>query len=626
MIGQRANLFRKKFPYETHFDSAAGLVPGNVVSLNGVVVGNVLEVNLSGDPRRPHGPRRLRRRPAVGADAPQGHAGLDQDARPARRQVHRARRRHRQGARGPDRRRRSRPSQGAGLEKLLEGSGDLLTDLSAIAKSLRAILGRTEQGEGFLGAITSNSAESEQLGNSLNGALHSLNAMLRRVDAARGCVGKLLIDEKYGTGDVRLAGEARSSPCSTAARTDRRGRPNGQRRDPGAARRTRGKKKVYALVDSLAAAAGNLARVDGELEKGNGAMPILLHDEEFGKEPSPGNLQSFSKQPRLDRKEARRRDRHRRQAHQRSRPCSTPRTTRRRRQRVRARLRWLDQGAAEGGRIQKEYDDGTPAGLPTPTPHTDAVPRSVNLLVTGGAGFIGSHLADRRLARGDRVVVLDDFNDFYDPRAQARQRRREPATPKATGWSRATSATAPLVFRLFAEERFDAVVHLAARAGVRPSLAAAGALRGGQLRRDAAPARGRRRARPNRGSSSPRRPRSTASTRSSRSPRTTRSSARSRPTRRRSGPASSTCSPPITSTACRPSACVSSRSTARASARRWRSRKFIRRLEPASPFRSSATEARGATTRTSTTSWTASRPRSSRLAASRSSTSAAPIP
>ncbi|MET0619756.1 MAG: MlaD family protein, partial [Thermoanaerobaculia bacterium] len=50
MVGQRANLFRKKFPYSTHFETAAGLVPGNIVMLNGVVVGNVLEVNLSGDP------------------------------------------------------------------------------------------------------------------------------------------------------------------------------------------------------------------------------------------------------------------------------------------------------------------------------------------------------------------------------------------------------------------------------------------------------------------------------------------------------------------------------------------------------------------------------------------------
>ncbi len=93
----------------------------------------------------------------------------------------------------------------------------------------------------------------------------------------------------------------------------------------------------------------------------------------------------------------------------------------------------------------------------------------MKLLVTGGAGFIGSHLADRRLARGDRVVVLDDFNDFYDParkRANAAPHANHPRYRLVEGDIR----DRPLVFRLFAEERFDGVLHLAARAGVRPSL------------------------------------------------------------------------------------------------------------------------------------------------------------
>jgi UDP-glucuronate 4-epimerase len=93
----------------------------------------------------------------------------------------------------------------------------------------------------------------------------------------------------------------------------------------------------------------------------------------------------------------------------------------------------------------------------------------ITVLVTGGAGFIGSHLADRLLARGDRVVVLDDFNDFYDPR-----QKRENVAPHlghpnyrlVEGDIRDRN----LVFRLFGEERFGAVLHLAARAGVRPSL------------------------------------------------------------------------------------------------------------------------------------------------------------
>jgi UDP-glucuronate 4-epimerase len=93
----------------------------------------------------------------------------------------------------------------------------------------------------------------------------------------------------------------------------------------------------------------------------------------------------------------------------------------------------------------------------------------LRLLVTGGAGFIGSHLTGRRLDRGDSVVVLDDFNDFYDPalkRANVAPFQANPRFRLVTGDIRDRN----LVLRTFAEERFDAVVHLAARAGVRPSL------------------------------------------------------------------------------------------------------------------------------------------------------------
>ncbi|HXM77986.1 MAG TPA: GDP-mannose 4,6-dehydratase, partial [Thermoanaerobaculia bacterium] len=88
----------------------------------------------------------------------------------------------------------------------------------------------------------------------------------------------------------------------------------------------------------------------------------------------------------------------------------------------------------------------------------------MNLLVTGGAGFIGSHLVDRRLARGDRVVVIDDFNDFYDPRIK----RRNVAAHAESPLYRLVEfdiRDRGAIFRLFAEERFDAIVHLAARAG-----------------------------------------------------------------------------------------------------------------------------------------------------------------
>jgi UDP-glucuronate 4-epimerase len=93
----------------------------------------------------------------------------------------------------------------------------------------------------------------------------------------------------------------------------------------------------------------------------------------------------------------------------------------------------------------------------------------MKVLVTGIAGFIGSHLADRLAARGDEVVGLDDFDPFYERwRKEANVARLRGAATVLEG----DILDAALVERLFAEHRFDAVVHLAALAGVRPSLAA----------------------------------------------------------------------------------------------------------------------------------------------------------
>ena len=94
---------------------------------------------------------------------------------------------------------------------------------------------------------------------------------------------------------------------------------------------------------------------------------------------------------------------------------------------------------------------------------------SAHILVTGGAGFIGSHLTRRLLDRSDRVTILDDFNDFYEP---ARKRANVARVADSDGFSLVEGdiRDADLVDQLFRDHQFDAVVHLAARAGVRPSL------------------------------------------------------------------------------------------------------------------------------------------------------------
>jgi UDP-glucuronate 4-epimerase len=93
-----------------------------------------------------------------------------------------------------------------------------------------------------------------------------------------------------------------------------------------------------------------------------------------------------------------------------------------------------------------------------------------NVLVTGGAGFIGSHLVARLLAEGGwRVHVVDDFNDFYDPGLKRRNvaphlGRDEFRLHEADIRDRAALG------RVFEGAGFEVIVHLAARAGVRPSL------------------------------------------------------------------------------------------------------------------------------------------------------------
>jgi UDP-glucuronate 4-epimerase len=93
-----------------------------------------------------------------------------------------------------------------------------------------------------------------------------------------------------------------------------------------------------------------------------------------------------------------------------------------------------------------------------------------NILVTGGAGFIGSHLIDRLLAEGGwRVTAVDDFNDFYDPAAK-RANVAEHLRRDDYRLVEADIRDAAVLARVLAEGDFECVVHLAARAGVRPSL------------------------------------------------------------------------------------------------------------------------------------------------------------
>src|ERR1700724_1071735 len=91
----------------------------------------------------------------------------------------------------------------------------------------------------------------------------------------------------------------------------------------------------------------------------------------------------------------------------------------------------------------------------------------MRILVTGGAGFIGSHLVERLLFLGHNVGLLDDFNDFYDPRIK---RQNIAAVAKDVAIYHVDLRDNAAVRNLFHRQKFETIAHLAARAGVRPSI------------------------------------------------------------------------------------------------------------------------------------------------------------
>jgi UDP-glucuronate 4-epimerase len=90
----------------------------------------------------------------------------------------------------------------------------------------------------------------------------------------------------------------------------------------------------------------------------------------------------------------------------------------------------------------------------------------MRILVTGGAGFIGSHACAQLLRQGHAVAAIDDFNDFYDPATKRANLRALPDVEVFEGDIR----DAGFVEKTVGAGKFDAVIHAAARAGVRPSL------------------------------------------------------------------------------------------------------------------------------------------------------------
>src|SRR6058998_67797 len=95
---------------------------------------------------------------------------------------------------------------------------------------------------------------------------------------------------------------------------------------------------------------------------------------------------------------------------------------------------------------------------------------AMNFLVTGGAGFIGYHVCERLLRDGQAVWAFDDLNSFYDPKIKEANIRDLGMLAKPFTFVRGDLTDRAGLDQLLSSVKFDQIIHLAARAGVRPSL------------------------------------------------------------------------------------------------------------------------------------------------------------
>jgi UDP-glucuronate 4-epimerase len=95
----------------------------------------------------------------------------------------------------------------------------------------------------------------------------------------------------------------------------------------------------------------------------------------------------------------------------------------------------------------------------------------MNFLVTGGAGFIGSHVCERLMGLGHAVWTFDDLNGFYDVAIKRRNLDALASLERSFTFVQGDLGDTPALKALLGHVKFDQIIHLAARAGVRPSLA-----------------------------------------------------------------------------------------------------------------------------------------------------------
>ncbi|HEY4640087.1 MAG TPA: MlaD family protein [Thermoanaerobaculia bacterium] len=280
-IGSEQKIFSRKNEYEVRFDSVAGLAEGNPVKISGVTVGVVKDIRLPRDPKakdvdislmvdRKYAERirgdsraRLKKLGLLAGDnyiditpgSPRFDALEPGSIIPAQRQTN--------------------------VDQLISSGEDLVDNFVQISYSLKNVLARIDRGEGVLGELTTAPETKQRMTDTVLTTLNKTNALLTHIESGKGVIGKLVYDDEFAD---QLKTSLSSSATSLAAITGKvqKDLDSGNGALPALLSDPEGKKKVYDLVENLKTTSSNLALFSASLKEGQGLVPRLLNDKQYG--------------------------------------------------------------------------------------------------------------------------------------------------------------------------------------------------------------------------------------------------------------------------------------------------------------------------------------------------------
>ncbi|HWW60711.1 MAG TPA: MlaD family protein [Thermoanaerobaculia bacterium] len=280
-IGSEQKIFARKDDYEVRLDNVTGLAEGNPVKMSGVTIGVIRDINLPQDPKeknvwitlmidrkytdrvRGDSRARLKKLGLLAGDSyiditpgtlrfPPLESG---EMIPAQRQTN--------------------------VDQLLSSGEDLVDNLVQISYSLKNVLGRVDRGEGLLGEITTNAETKQRLTDTLLTTLNKTNAALAHMESGKGVLGKLVYDDAYANQLTASLASAATS-LQTITGNVEKSFANGSGALPALITDPDGKKRVVELMDNLKTTSANLAAFTDTMQKGEGLVPRLLNDKEYG--------------------------------------------------------------------------------------------------------------------------------------------------------------------------------------------------------------------------------------------------------------------------------------------------------------------------------------------------------